>query len=201
MPIPLTSDETKGDAVVVCISGVPSVVLAAVEDGMARWLGRLEVKGEEPSVCCCCVTITADNRGELEVTGNEEEATPPPPPGRKAPLLSMPSELSPSATDEPVDMLIAPISIPPPPPDADTKPLADIHDGRPLPTKLSPPTEMDELGIEGASSIVFGLTTSTLFPWCSGNEAAEGKLGPVVTSECCCCCCGCWREGCGRGVW
>ncbi len=65
----------------VWIRGVPSVVLAAVEEGgVARWAGRLEVKGEEASVCCCCVTITAESKGELEVTGRVTPPPLPPPP-------------------------------------------------------------------------------------------------------------------------
>ena len=151
----------------VWMRGVPSAVLAAVEArGVVIWPGRLEVKGEGArGACCCCVTITADSRGELEVIGSVD---PPVAPWWKAPLPSIPiaADTSPSVAEETVDMPMAPMSIPPltPPPVDDTRPPAvDIQDGRLPPAKLSAmAAEPEELGNEGAISKEFGFTTSEL---------------------------------------
>ncbi len=159
---------------VVCMSGVPRTVLAAMaEEGAVRCEERLDVKGEEPSVCCCCLTITAESRGELEVTGSAELPTAP---CRNAPLPSSPiDDTSPaSVAEDTVDIPIAPISIPPPPPDEDTRPPADIHEGRFPPGKLSP-AGVEELGNDGndgnngndgaiSNELGFGLDLSLPFP-------------------------------------
>lgn len=109
-PSPLTSEERKGDTVVVWMRGVPRAVLAMVDEGM--WGGaRLEVKG--PTDCCCCC-VTAASSGELDVTGRAL------PGGKNAPRPIMPPRLSPSEDDIPM----APISIPPPA-EEDTPPIQD----------------------------------------------------------------------------
>lgn len=88
--------------------GVPSAVLATVDDGVGMWGGAwggamLEVKGPRD---CCWVTITADSKGELEVTGRDGEL----PGGKKAPRPNIPPNASPSEV-----MPIAPMSMPLPP--------------------------------------------------------------------------------------
>ena len=110
---------------------MPRAVLAIVDEGVGRWGGaRLDVKGEWPRDCCC-VTITADNSGEFDVTGRDWEV----PGGKNAPL-PIRAPIAPiaslSADDTGPDIPMAPISIPPLPPVAeDTPPIQDGKDPPP----------------------------------------------------------------------